>query len=99
MASEAVEGAKKDFAKFKTEMNLKLKALDNQVDELRNKAAAKGSEARQKSLTEIEESKTKIKKDLNDLKEDGKGTWKSFKNDLSKAMDNLHTKIQKALKD
>lgn len=97
-ASETVKGAKKDFAAFKEEMNTKLDNTEKKLAELKAEAKAKGNAAHDKTIAELEAARDKLKAELNELKDDGSNKWQSFKKSFAESLDQLNTKVQKALK-
>src|SRR5690606_21454427 len=97
--SETVEGAKKDYAKFKKEMSAKLDAAEKELDELRAKAKVKGSKVQESTIRELEQTRDRLRRDLNSLGEKSKSTWGELKKNMAESMNSLNTRIQKALKD
>lgn len=98
-ASETVKGAQKDYDSFKKEMSVKLDETEKQLVELKIKAKEKGTDVKNKTVTELEESRDKLKAQLNELEKNGKEGWASFKKNFADSLDRLNSKIQKALKD
>ena len=98
-ASETVKGAQKDYDTFKKEMSVKLEDTEKQLAELKSKAKEKGTDVKNKTVAELEESRDKLKNQLNELEKNGKEGWASFKKNFADSLDRLNLKIQKALKD
>jgi prefoldin subunit 5 len=98
-ASETVKGAKKDFTEFKETMGKKMETMEAQIAELKEKAKQKGGEVHAKTVTELEASRDRLKKEMAELKEGSQENWKGMKEKLSGTADSLNRKIQKALKE
>jgi len=98
-ASETAKGVKKDYENFKTEMSAKLDSVEKQIDELRAKAKQKGNAAQEESAANLEKSRTKLKADLEDVKQNSNDAWSKFKKGFAESVDSLNAKIQKAAKD
>lgn len=98
-ASETVKGAQKDFAEFKQQLQKKMEALDTELEQVQKKAQAKGSEARKKSIAELQAAKQKLQKEIDELQDDGKQEWQKLKSNLADAVEGLSTKVQKALRE
>lgn len=97
--SEAVEGAKKDYAAAKAEVSAQLDALDKKIDELKASTAAKSTAAKEKALKEAEETRAKARAQYESMKESSSGNWQSFKKKLARSIDKVNARAQKALKE
>ena len=97
-AMESVKGAKKDLEKFKQEMSLEFRQIENDLKLMTEKAEKKTDAAYKKSVQELSDARDKLRSDLDHLEADTKGKWKETKNSISTSMQNLHTKIQQGLK-
>lgn len=98
-ASETVEGAKKDYEIFKSDMSKKLDDVESELVLLREKAKQKGGEAQADSIVELEKTKTKLKAELESMKQTGSSSWKKMKASFAASVDKLNSKVQKKLKD
>lgn len=98
-ASETVDGAKKDLESFKQEMSARLDKIEKDLDQLKEKTKTKSNTASEKSMKDLETARDQVQAKLNKLKDDGKDSWKKFKVDLSKSVDDLNHRLQEALKD
>lgn len=98
-ASETTKGMKKDYDAFKTEMSEQLTSVEKKIEELKVKAKQKGSATQEETIAGLEKTKEKLKTELAEAKESGKDNWSKFKASFAKSVDNLNTKIQKAVKD
>lgn len=96
-SSETVKGAKKDFAVFKQEMNVKLNSLNRDITRLREEARVKGGEARQKTVAELEQARDKVRADLAELEKKSEGSWRKFKRRMANSLDRLNSRAQKML--
>lgn len=97
--SETVAGAKKDFNKFKTEMNEQLEKVEKQISEIKNNAKEKGNATQDELASELEKTRLKLKKELSEASDNGKSNWSKFKTNFADSVDNLNNKIKKAVKD
>ena len=97
-ASETSEGLKKDVAEFKQTMNVKLEALDAKIVKLKEKTKTTTSEVETKALTELEDSRDRLRKQITELEVSSKTGWKKMKNRMSYAADKLNKKAQSLLK-
>jgi len=97
-AMESVKGAKKDLEKFKQEMSLEFRKIENDLKMMTAKAEKKTDAAYRNSVKELTDARDKLRSDLDHLEADAKGEWKEAKNTISTSMENLHTKIQQGLK-
>jgi len=97
-ASEAVKGAKKDLEVFKEEMIVKINDMEKQIQILKQKTQEKGSRVNEQALTELEENRLKVKKELAELKKASQSSWQKAKAAFADSVDKLNTKIQKAAK-
>ncbi len=96
-ASETVEGAKKDYAQFKQEMRAELDAAEAKIVELKGKAKEKGSEAQDRTIQELEQTRDELSAKLEKMQDNGETGWKKFKKNFANSVDNLNKKIQKSL--
>ncbi len=99
LASEAIDGAKKDYEKFKTEMSAKLEKVEAELVFLRERAKVKSSQAQVASITELEKTQAKLKSELSEAKQSGAVGWKKFKASFAASVDRLNSKVQKTMKD
>lgn len=99
MASETVEGAKKDLQEFKSEMGERIDAIQKQIDELRSKTKKKGKEAREQTVKGLEKTEKDLQTELDRMKADSGKKFAKVKIRFAEAVDSLNEKIQKALKD
>lgn len=97
--SETAKGVKKDYEKFKVEMNKELDDLEVKINDLKAKAKTKGSETQDKTIQELEKSRSELKAELSELKKSGESNWKKFKKNFAESVDSLNKKIQKSLED
>jgi hypothetical protein len=97
-AMESVKGAKKDLEKFKQEMSLEFRQIENDLKLMTEKAEKKTDAAYRNSVKELTDARNKLRSDLDNLEADAKGEWKEAKNSISTSMEKLHTKIQQGLK-
>lgn len=98
-ASEAVEGFKKDMTTFKQEMTVKLDNLEKEITMLKEKTQVKGRETKQKTVTELEATRDKVRAELNDIEKSSESNWIKIKNKIAKSIDKLNAKTQKLLKE
>jgi tRNA(Ile)-lysidine synthase TilS/MesJ len=98
-ASEAINGVKKDVANFKQEMTIKLESVEKELEALHTKAKVKGSEIQDNTIKDLELTRNKLRKELNNIEDSTKSNWKQVKKDFSESINALHAKLQKALKD
>jgi hypothetical protein len=98
-ASETVQGLKKDYATFKQDMQVKLNETEAKIAELKAKAAAKSSAAQSKSITEYEQTRDKLKIQLDDMEKAGESKWKRAKRRMAESIDKLNKKVQKSLEE
>lgn len=98
-SSETMKGAKKDFETMKQELSLKLVEAETKLEELKTKAKINASAAKETTIKEAEQTRDQIRKNIEELKDDGKSGWKKMKAGLAASIENMNTKIQKALKD
>ena len=98
-ASETVEGAKKDYEVFKSDMSKKLDDVERELVVLKEKAKQKSSEAQTDSILELEKTKVKLKTELESMKQTGSSSWKKMKASFAASVDKLNSKVQKKLKD
>lgn len=98
-ASETVKGAKKDYEAFKTEMSAKMDAAEKNLDVLKEKSKTNASDAKKKTVENLEVARVKIRKEMADLGDSGEKGWKKAKKSMAESIDNLNAKIQKAMKD
>ena len=96
-ASETVEGAKKDYARFKQEMAVKLEAIEKRIADLKAQAKESGGAAQDKVIRESEATRDGLRAKMNQLSEDGKQGWKKLKSDMIETADSLNAKLKKAL--
>lgn len=97
-ASETIKGAKKDYQKFQQEMTSRLDNIEKEIQLLKEKAKDKKEATQEKTIHELEEAKTELKAELQSLKADSESTWQKAKKSFAESVDNLNTKLQKALK-
>ncbi len=98
-ASETVQGAKKDYATFKQDMQVKLNETEAKIAELKAKAAAKSTAAQEKSITEYEKTRDKLKVQLEEMGKAGESKWKRTKRRMAESIDKLNKKVQKSLEE
>lgn len=98
-ASEAVQGLKKDYATFKQDMQVKLNETEARIAELKTKEAAKSSAAQEKSITEYEQTRDKLKVQLDEMEKAGESKWKRTKRRMAESIDKLNKKVQKSLEE
>lgn len=98
-ASETVEGAKKDFQAFKTEMETRMATVEKQMTELKSKAKEDGKVAKEKTVEHLETSKEDLHKELEQMKYESEKHFKELKKQFAKSLNTLNSKVQKALKD
>ena len=61
LASETVEGAKKDLQEFRSEMSDRIVAIQKQIDELKSKTKKKGKDAhREKTVKNLEQDRKRF---------------------------------------
>lgn len=98
-ASETTKGIKKDYESFKQEMSAKLEATEQKIAELKSEAQAKGDKSKEKTIQTLEETRDKLKSELEEAKTASKSTWGRFKKSFAASVDRLNTKVQKAIKE
>ncbi len=98
-ASETAKGAQKDYENFKIEMSAKLKSVEKQIIELREKVKRSGNAAQAEAINDLEATQSELKKDLANMKETSKTNWKQIKSSFAESLDRLNAKIQRAVKD
>jgi hypothetical protein len=87
-----------DWLKFKTESEIKIKDNEENISAFKEKMKKAGTGIKAKyneEVANLEEENRKMKKKLEEYKNDGKTTWSDFKTGFNKDMD----KIGKAVKD
>jgi hypothetical protein len=99
IASEAVEGAKKDFKAAKAEVAAQFDELDKKIDELKASTREKSTSAKEKALKEAQRSRDKLHEEFDSMKDTTASAWKAFKKRLSHSIGKISAKAQKALKD
>jgi hypothetical protein len=97
--SETVAGAKKDLDKFKQDMSVELKNIENNLKVISEKAQKKGDATYKEAVKELTARRDKLRSDLYDLQADAKGEWTNVKGKLASSINELNQKIQKVLKD
>ncbi len=97
-ASETVDGAKKDYENFKTEMSSQLDHVESELALLKEKAKEKSNQTQNESIQELEKTKAKLKAELNQMQQTSASGWKKFKTEFALSVDKLNSKIQKKLK-
>ncbi len=98
-ASETVDGAKKDYENFKTEMSVKLEKVENELSLLKEKVKVKSTSAQAASISELEKTQAKLKYELSEMKQTGAVGWKKFKANFAASVDKLNSKVQKSMQD
>ena len=98
-ASETTKGMQKDYQSFKEEMSTKMDALEKQINELKEKAKAKGSSVKKETLEELEATRDELRTQIAKAENSSKKQWKSMKKNISESIDSLHSKLQSALKE
>ncbi len=98
-ASETVQGMKKDYATFKQDMQLKLNETESKIAELKLKAQAKSSAAQEKSIAEYEQSRDKLKAQLDEMGKAGESKWRRAKRRMAESINKLNKKVQKSLEE
>ncbi|MGZ3749211.1 MAG: hypothetical protein ACXVCD_17875 [Pseudobdellovibrionaceae bacterium] len=96
---EAVKGAQKDIQTFKQTMSVKLQEIDGKIDALRRQAEQKNNEVIKKNVEDYERMRGELAAEVDQLEADAKGNWKASKNHLATSIDDLNSKIQRALKE
>ena len=96
-ASEAVKGLKKDYQTFKQDMQIKLNETESKIAELKLKAQAHSSAAQEKTITEYEQNRDKLKAQLDEMGKAGESKWKNAKRRMAESIDKLNKKVQKSL--
>lgn len=96
-ASETIKGAQKDFESFKTEMSAKLETVQKQIIDLQSKAKEKGDQAQGEATKDLQKTRDQLQSQLNDMQDSGTSNWRKFKKSFGKSVDQLNTKIQKAV--
>lgn len=99
MASEAIEGAKKDFQTFKTEMSERMDSIEKQLEELKLKAKENGQAVQEKTVQDLEKAKDRLHDQVEHMKYSGEKKFKKAKSQFAKSLESLNSSIQKALKD
>jgi hypothetical protein len=97
LASETVEGVKKDYEAAKIEVAAQLESLDKKIDELKASAQQKSTTAKEKTLKEAQTTREKLSADYERMKADSGSNWKSFKKRVARSLKKLNAKAQKAL--
>lgn len=97
-ASETVTGAKKDIATFKQEMTVKLQSIELEIEKIKEKTKDKSTDAQNAAIKNIEETRNKIKADLDEIEKVSETNWKKFKNRVAKSVDKLNARTQALLK-
>lgn len=98
-SSETLKGVQKDAESFKKEMSVKLEDVEKQLTELKNNAQTKGSEIREKTVTDLETTRAELRTKLENWDTKTQKNWKDFKKNFAQSLDSLNAKIQKALKE
>ena len=96
--SKAIQGGKEDLQAFRERLNKRLGELDSEIEQVRQKVKSQGSEAHDKVLTGLEDSRSKIESELNSLQSQSKSSLKKAKKNLSEAVESLAHQIQESLK-
>lgn len=97
-ASETSEAMKHDVEKFKKEMTVKLNDLDSKIAVLKEKTKAGADESKTKALGDLEASRDRLRKQIDELDVNAQSGWKKMKNRMSYSFDKLNNKVQKLLK-
>lgn len=97
LASETVEGMKKDYQTAKAEVGAQLDSLDKKIDELKASTKEKSTAAKELTLKEAEATREKLRADYEKMKADTSSNWTSFKKKVSSSLDSLNKKAQKVL--
>lgn len=98
-ASETLEGAKKDFQTFKTEMTGRIESLEKQLSDLKAKAKENGKSVSEQTVEDLEKTRAQLRQQLEDMKFKGEKSFKKVKSRFAEALDSLNSGVQKALKD
>ena len=99
VASETVEGAKKDLAAFKQDLHQKLETLDTEMQKLREQAKQKGQDVKSKTVTELESARNQLKTKIDQLQASSHKNWEKVKTNLSESYQKLSDRVHSALKD
>ena len=95
--NQAIKDSLTEYQKFKKESDERIMAFDKNIAELKVKIAneKKENKARyEKKLNGLEQQNRKMKKDLEEYKEEGKEKWYSFRVKFNSDMDNLGTALK-----
>lgn len=92
-ASETVEGAKKDYQAFKQEMNFKLAELDKKIEKVKSES----KENKEEVVKDLETSRDRLRREIADAQKVTASKWSDFKKSFAQSVDNLNTRVQKAL--
>ncbi len=98
LALETPQAAKNDYANFKQEMQIKLQALEVKIEKLKEQTITGADEAQTKALADLEESRDKVRVELDRLETETKSDWKKLKRRIAESVDRLNRKAQEMLK-
>ena len=98
-ASETVAGVKKDYQNFKQEMSTQLEQAEQNLEALRAKSKDKITTTQKATVEELQNTKEKLRIELENMKNEGVKVSKKVKSDLATSISSLNERIQKALKD
>ena len=97
-ASEAVKGAQKDYASFKTEMTAKLNQVEAKLEQLRVEAKQKGNAVEDKTVMDLEKSRVQMQEQLDHAQKTSSKNWDDFRQSFADSLDLLNSKIQTAVR-